>query len=56
VDVSATGLADWQFVKHFGLTMGYGVIHLDISDTRFRQTLTVNQTLNGPQFGFGIYF
>ena len=56
VDVSATGLADWQFVKHFGLTMGYGVIHFDIGDTRFRQRLTVNQTLNGPQFGFGIYF
>jgi hypothetical protein len=56
VDVSATGLADWQFVKHFGITMGYGVIHFDISDTKSHQTLTVNQTLNGPQFGFGIYF
>jgi hypothetical protein len=29
-----TGNADWQFANHFGLTIGYGVIHVTITDTR----------------------
>ena len=56
VDVSAVASADWQFAKHFGLTFGYGIIHFNIDDTKLNKTFTVNQTLNGPQFGFGIYF
>jgi hypothetical protein len=57
VDWSVTGTADWQFAKHFGLTLGYGVIHFSVSDARpLLGTLKVDQTLNGPQFGFGIYF
>jgi len=57
VDWSAQGIADWQFAKHFGLSLGYGVIHFSVSDTRpLLGTLKVSQTLNGPQFGFGIYF
>ncbi|HTS59935.1 MAG TPA: hypothetical protein VMH03_20495 [Terriglobales bacterium] len=55
-DVSAVGKADWQFAKHFGLMFGYGVIHFQISDTKLGKTFKVSQTLNGPQFGFGIYF
>ena len=55
-DSSAVGQANWQFAKHFGPMFGYGIIHFKISNTKFRQTLTVNQTLNGPQFGFAIYF
>lgn len=56
VDISAVANADWQFAKHFGITLGYGVLHFKISDTKLNQTLTISQTLNGPQFGFGIYF
>lgn len=56
VDFSATATADWQFAKHFGLEFGYGLIKFDVSDTVLSKTLTVNQTLNGPIFGFGIYF
>jgi hypothetical protein len=55
-DSSATGQANWQFAKHFGLMFGYGILHFKIDNTKFGKTLTVNQTLNGPQFGFGIYF
>jgi hypothetical protein len=57
VDWSVLGTADWQFAKHFGLTMGYGVLHFSVSDSVPQLgTLKVSQTLNGPQFGFGIYF
>ena len=52
----AVGKADWQFAKHFGLMFGFGDFHFKISNRVLGKTLTVNQTLYGPQFGFGIYF
>lgn len=56
VDVAATVRAEWQFARHFGIAMGYGVLHLDITRTVAQRTLDIKQTLNGPIFGFGIYF
>lgn len=56
VDVSATGRAEWQFTRHFGIAMGYGGIHFSKSDTVARRTLTISPTLHGPIFGFGIFF
>jgi len=56
VDFTATGRAEWQFARHFGTTMGYGVLHLSESDTVANRTLKITPTLNGPIFGFGIYF
>ena len=56
VDVTATGRAEWQFARHFGLTMGYGGMHLSESDTRQGATLKISPTLHGPIFGFGIFF
>jgi hypothetical protein len=56
VDFSAVGTADWQFVKHFGLALGYGVLHVSLTHYNRLGSVTVSQTLNGPQFGFGIYF
>lgn len=56
VDVTATGRAEWQFARHFGLTMGYGGMHFSDTDTRNGQTLKISPTLHGPIFGFGIYF
>jgi hypothetical protein len=55
-DVAVTGRAEWQFAHHFGLTMGYGVLHFTESDTVAKQTVTLSPTLNGPIFGFGIFF
>lgn len=55
-DVAVTGRADWQFAHHFGLTMGYGLLHFSKSHTVARRTLTITPTLNGPIFGFGIFF
>jgi hypothetical protein len=56
VDVAATGRADWQFARHFGLTMGYGGLHVTKTDTVVRRSVTISPTLNGPIFGFGIFF
>jgi hypothetical protein len=56
VDVTATGRADWQFARHFGITMGYGGLHLSESSTVAGKKLSISPTLHGPIFGFGIYF
>jgi hypothetical protein len=42
--------------KHFGLALGYGVLHISLTDYNRLGNFTVSQTLNSPQFGFGIYF
>jgi hypothetical protein len=56
VDLTATGRAEWQFARHFGITMGYGGIHLSESSTVNKKTLTISPTLHGPIFGLGIFF
>jgi hypothetical protein len=56
VDVAATGRAEWQFVRHVGMTMGYGGMHLSSSTSVPRGTLTISPTLHGPIFGLGVYF
>jgi hypothetical protein len=56
VDVTATGRAEWQFARHFGITMGYGGLHLSESSTIAGKKLTISPTLHGPIFGLGIYF
>ena len=39
-----------------GIVMGYGLLHFDITSTIAQRDLEIKQTLNGPIFGFGIYF
>jgi hypothetical protein len=56
VDIAVTGRADWQFARHVGVTMGYGYMHFNCSDTVLDRTLTIRPSLNGPIVGFGIYF
>ncbi len=56
VDVAATGRAEWQFVRHVGMTMGYGGMHLSSSTSVPGGTLTISPTLHGPIFGLGVYF
>lgn len=55
-DVTATGRAEWQFARHFGIAMGYGGMHFSKSNTVDGKTLTISPTLHGPIFGFGIFF
>jgi hypothetical protein len=56
VDLATTGRAEWQFARHFGLAMGYGVLYLSASDTKAGRTLKISPTVHGPIFGFGIFF
>jgi hypothetical protein len=56
VDVSATARAEWQFARHFGITMGYSGMHLSDSNTVDGKTLKISPTLHGPTFGLGIFF
>ena len=60
IDLSGTGRLDWRFARHFGMTMGYGALHFQISSRVTTSSGTYNretaQTLHGPIFGFGIYF
>lgn len=56
VDITATGRAEWQFARHFGVTLGYGGIHVSESSSVAGKTLTISPTLHGPIFGFGVFF
>jgi hypothetical protein len=56
VDIGVTARAEWQFARHFGIAMGYGLLHFNITSTIAQRNLEIKQTLNGPIFGFGIYF
>jgi len=56
VDVTATGRAEWQFARHYGVTMGYGGMHFSDSTTQPSGTLTISPTMHGPILGFGIFF
>ena len=64
VDLDAQGRVEWRFVKHFGVVLGYQVLHNRFSgtvlDTVANGTLArpwnYHQTMYGPLLGFGIYF
>ncbi|HEY7055459.1 MAG TPA: hypothetical protein VH458_02990 [Vicinamibacterales bacterium] len=56
VDLGAEVRVDWKPVRHFGLTGGYNVLYLKVSDTVAGRTLTMKPTLHGPTVGIGLYF
>ena len=56
VDVAITGRAEWQFVRHVGITMGYGALHFSDSTGAGANTFTIKPTMHGPIFGIGTYF
>jgi hypothetical protein len=56
VDVAITGRAEWQFVRHVGVAMGYGGMHFKDSNTVDGKTLTLSPTMHGPIFGIGAFF
>jgi len=56
VTYSVQGQMACRFAKHFGVTMGYGLLHFKVSDTRLQRNLVLDQTMHGPILGFGIYF
>ena len=56
VDLSGSVRTDIRLVPHFGLTLGYTVLYLKLSDTVLERTFEVKQTLHGPVAGLGFYF
>jgi hypothetical protein len=56
LDLAGSMRADFRFPRHFGLTLGYSVLYLKLSDTKLNRTLEVKQTMHGPTFGIGFYF
>lgn len=57
IDYSASGMADWMFAKHFGVAFGWSLLYLNESNTdNLGHTFKASTTINGPTFGFGIYF
>jgi len=56
VDLGGALRADWKPIPHFGITAGYSVLYLKVSDTVADRTFTVKQTLHGPVAGIGFYF
>ena len=47
---------DWRFVKHFGLSFGYALLHFELSNSVAQRNVSVEPTIHGPLFGCGIYF
>jgi hypothetical protein len=56
VDLAGTVRADWKPVRHFGLTGGYNVLYLKVTDHVAGRPVKVEPTLHGPVLGVGFYF
>jgi hypothetical protein len=56
VDLGAALSVDWKPISHFGLTAGYNVLYLKVSDNVAGREITMKTTLHGPTVGFGLYF
>jgi hypothetical protein len=56
VDLSGGVRADVRVAGPVGLTVGYTVLYLKLSDTVLQRTFEIKQTLQGPVVGLGLYF
>ena len=56
VDLGASFSVDWKPIPHFGLTGGYNLLYLKVTDSVASRDLTVKLTAHGPTVGFGLYF
>jgi len=56
VDLGASVSVDWKPTSHFGLTAGYNILYLKISDSVAARDITMKMTVQGPTVGFGLYF
>jgi hypothetical protein len=56
VDLGATFRVDWKPLRHFGLSAGYNVVYLKLSDSVAGRTVILKPTVHGPSVGFGLYF
>jgi len=56
VDLGASLSVDWKPIPHFGLTAGYNLLYLKVTDSVINRDLTLKLTAHGPTVGFGLYF
>jgi hypothetical protein len=56
VDLAGTVRMDWKPVRHFGITGGYNMLYLKVTDTVFRRSVILKQSVHGPIVGIGFYF
>ena len=56
VDLGASFSVDWKPIPHFGLTAGYNLLYLKISDSVASRDITMKLTAHGPTVGIGLYF
>ena len=56
VDLGASFSVDWKPIPHFGLTAGYNLLYLKITDSVVNRDVTMKLTAQGPTVGFGLYF
>jgi hypothetical protein len=56
LDIGAGLRADWKPISHFGLTAGYNMLYLKLTDDKAARTVTIKPFAHGPALGFGLYF
>ena len=56
VDLGASFSVDWKPIPYFGLTAGYSLLYLKISDSVASRDVTMKLSAHGPTVGFGLYF
>ena len=56
VDLGASFSVDFKPLRHFGLTAGYNLLYLKVSDTVINRDLVLKLTAHGPTAGIGFYF
>jgi len=56
VDLGASVSVDWKPIPHFGLTAGYNLLYLKITDSVVNRDVTMKMTVHGPTVGIGLYF
>jgi hypothetical protein len=56
VDLGASLSVDWKPIPHFGLTAGYSLLYLKISDSIANRDVNMKLTVQGPTVGVGLYF
>jgi hypothetical protein len=61
VDLNASLTLDWRMARHFGLTLGYGMLYFRLEDklsdrASLAETLEFGTTLHGPIVGFKLLF
>jgi len=61
VDISGEASADWQFIRHVVLRLGYTALYYkltvaDVNVGSIQRTLKSSQTLHGPEVGIGVTF